>query len=293
MNETLAGAPLLLREAGVGPEARVVHADALTAARALADASERPTLVYIDPPFAAERDFFARLPDGSETLAYRDKWDSLGAYLAFMEAVLAALRDALSDEGSLLLHCDHRAAPYLAVLCDRLFGMGDRGSKKAAAGFRNELIWSYGLGGSSPRCYPKKHDTILWYSRGADWFFEPPRVPATSQRMRGQTKKAPDVLNVPTLNNMAKERCGYPTQKPLALLDLLVRAHAPEGALVADVFSGSGTTSVAAARQGRRAFAADIGADAVAATATRLREAGAPLAVYGGDDVVVAMERWG
>ncbi len=271
--------PVVERHPGsAAGDAVVARVDALAAARALGAAEIHPRLVYLDPPFAADRDFVysprqvpADASAACERVAFRDRWDGgLDAYLAFMEPILNAVRDLLTEDGSLLLHCDHRASPYLAVLCDRIFGLGDRGPRPRAPGFRNELIWSYGLGGSSPRAYPKKHDTILWYSRGSQWFFEPPRVPATSMRMRGQLKKAPDVLAIASINNMAAERTGYPTQKPLALLDLLVRAHSEPGDLVADLFCGSGTTGVAAARCDRRVWVSDQGADAVAVARERL-----------------------
>lgn len=204
-------------------------------------------------------------------VAYSDRWPDLDAYLAWIEPVLRRVREVLADDGSLLLHCDHRASPYLAVLCDRIFGTGDRGTTRHAPGFRNELIWSYGLGGSSKRCYPKKHDTIFWYSKSERWHFEPPMVPATSQRLKGKLKKAPDVLDVPAINNMARERTGYPTQKPLALLELLVRAHTRPGELVVDVTCGSGTTGVAAVRCGRRCVVGDAGAQAVQVARARLQ----------------------
>lgn len=257
----------------IGTEVVVARADARDLLRGLADAAQRPALIYADPPFATLRDFRMLGEDGR--VAYSDRWDSFDDYMAFMGEVLGCARDALAPNGSLLLHIDHRAAPYLAIECDRIFGLGDRGTARNAPGFRNELIWSYGLGGSSPRCYPKKHDTILWYTRSGDWYFDPPRVPATSNRMAGQTKKAPDVLAIPTINNQARERCGYPTQKPLALLELLIQAHTRPGELVVDPFSGSGTTAVAASRTGRHAIVGDVGELAIETTMERLEESGA------------------
>lgn len=239
----------------------------------------RPSLIYLDPPFAVGKTFrmLRDVDTGEGTFeagraAYDDTWATLDDYLAAIEPVVKAAHDALHDEGSLLLHCDHRAAPYLAIACDRTFGMGDRGPRKHAPGFRNTLIWRYGLGGSSKRCYPKKHDVIFWYTKGARWHFDPPMVPATSQRMKGKLKKAPDVLDVPAINNMAKERTGYPTQKPLALLELLVRAHTQPGDWVCDPMCGSGTTGVAALRLGRNALLGDVGDAAIAVARARASE---------------------
>jgi site-specific DNA-methyltransferase (adenine-specific) len=256
------------------PEQTVLHAEALDALAWLRKRALAPRLVYLDPPFAVGKDF-AMLRDagghGAGTTAYSDRWENLDAYLASITPVLDAVHETLADDGSLLLHCDHRTAPYLAMRLDQRFGFGDRGPAKHAPGFRNALVWTYGLGGSSKRCYPKKHDTIFWYTKSADWYFDPPMVPATSHRMRGQQKKAPDVLAVPALNNMASERTGYPTQKPLALLELLVGAHTEPGDLVVDVMCGSGTTGVAARRLGRRCVVSDRGDAAVEIAAERLR----------------------
>src|SRR5690606_7258038 len=107
----------------------------------------------------------------------------------------------------------------------------------------------------SPRRFARKHDDILFYCVDPQRYcFDPPRIEATSRRMAGQMKKATDVIEVPALNNMARERTGYPTQKPLALLELLIRACSPPGGLIVDPCCGSGTTLVAALNTGRRAL---------------------------------------
>lgn len=127
--------------------------------------------------------------------------------------------------------------------------------------------------GSSPRRFARKHDDILFYALDPDrYFFEPPMVPATSNRMKGELKKATDVLDIPSLNNMAAERTGYPTQKPRALLDLLVGACCPEGGAVLDPCCGSGTTLEAAASAGRRPVGCDANPDAVAIARSRLAD---------------------
>jgi DNA modification methylase len=299
---------------GVDAPAVLLVDDASGAARALRAAGVRPRLVYIDPPFAVERDFHVVERSAREAcdsapprVAYSDRWPSFDAYVAFMRDVIEAVHDLLADDGSLLLHCDYRSAPELAITCDAVFGRGDR-AQRGSAGFRNELVWSYGLGGSSPRCYPKKHDTIYWYSKSERWVFDPPMVPATSARMAGKSKKAPDVLAIPSINNMAAERTGYPTQKPLALLELLVRAHTEPGDLVVDLFSGSGTTAAAALRTGRMACVADAGVEGAGATAARLLRDEFGVSVFGapddgclpraesalpsGDDVRASVARW-
>jgi len=271
---------------GVDPERVALHVgDAVTVLGAL---TERPDLVYADPPFATGRRFDLSVDvelDGERTriqrAAFDDRLADLDAFTAFIDGFVVAAREAVADDGSLLLHLDHRFAHRAAVCCDERFGPGDRVPGRTGPGFRNELIWTYGLGGSSRRYWPRKHDTILWYTRSAEWFFEPPMVPATSQRLRGRMKKRPDVLDVPTLNNMSRERVGWPTQKPVELLELLVGAHTRADALVCDPFCGSGTTAVAAAGLGRRVIASDVSADAVGFTLCRLLRAGRGAVVRG------------
>ncbi len=248
------------------------HGDNLEVLTALApELRGKVALCYLDPPFGTGRDFGA----------FDDRWEGGRAgLLAFLRPRLALLHDLLAPDGSILVHLDHRVAHQVAVVLDDLFGPGDR-DPGGGPGFRNELVWSYGLGGSSPRYYPRKHDTILWYTRGASWHFDPPMIPARSVRMRGELKKQPDVWDVPSINNQAKERNGYPTQKPLALLEPLVRAHSRPGELVLDPFCGSGTTLVAAVRAGRRALGVDRSEEALAIARKRLLAEGADISCPG------------
>jgi DNA modification methylase len=252
------------------PACRVISGEnRVVLAALLPDMRGEVDLVYIDPPFDTGRAF----NDRQGRAAYQDR-TSPGEWLSELQDLLDLVRALLAPDGSLLLHVDHRRAHHAAVLCDELLGPGARGSDPRAPGFRNELVWCYGLGGSSPRYYPRKHDTILWYSRGKTWNFEAPRVAARSRRMAGKTKKVPDWWDLPSLNNMATERCGYPTQKPLALLERIVRAHTRPGALVLDPCCGSGTTCVAALQLERRFIGVDQGELAVETTLARLAAEG-------------------
>ena len=251
---------------------RVERADWLDGVASLGAASV--DLVYADPPFNTGATKSG--PGGS----YADAWPTLEAWLAWLGERLAATRRVLRPTGSILLHVDWRTSHRARCVLDDVFG-ADR--------FVNHLVWAYGLGGSSPRRFARKHDDILFYcvDPSAYWF-EPPRVAATSRRMRGQSKKATDVirvaeadagdvgdvLEVPSINNMAAERTGYPTQKPLALLDLLVRACCPPGGLVVDPCCGSGTTLAAALGAGRRSVGFDTNPDAVGLARRRLAGAG-------------------
>ncbi len=198
---------------------------------------------------------------------YADCWPSVAEYLKFMRLRLVDMHRVLRPAGSILLHCDWRACHHLRLLLDDVFG---------PERFVNHLVWSYGLGGSSPRRFARKHDDILFYAKGAGYYFHPPRVPAASARMKGLTKKATDVLDIPSINNMATERTGYPTQKPLALLEVLIEACCPPGGVVGDFFCGSGTALIAAARSGRQLIGCDISADAARVSLDRLRSATSP-----------------
>lgn len=273
-------------------DARVAHLEWLDAAASLSRAGVSLDLVYVDPPFNTGQ------TQSDRAGAYADRFGDTAAYIAWLTPRVRASLALLKPTGSILLHVDWRTSHRVRVMLDELLGE-DR--------FVNHLIWSYGLGGSSPRRFARKHDDILFYSVHPDrYWFDPPRVPATSARMRGLTKKATDVLfippddldiappaaasnssssdpnalpspphdvlNVPTLNNMARERVGYPTQKPLALLDLLIRACCPPAGVVWDPCCGSGTTPLAATRARRTAFASDANPEAIALTEQRLAD---------------------
>jgi DNA modification methylase len=228
-------------------------------------------LLYIDPPFFTGKSHRARSGDGGFDDA---QWGGdIRVYTRWLLERLAAARPLLAHEGSVMLHLDWRAVHYAKVACDELFG---------PARFQNEIIWSYNSGGGSRTRYGRKHDTILWYSAGSTPVFnaDAARVPydAVIARKRESLfhplgKVSGDVLRIPRPPNHAAEWTGWPTQKPLALMEWLVAVHSRPGALVADLFCGSGTTLVAAVRAGRRAFGMDVSADALAITRRRLEEA--------------------
>ena len=245
------------RKAAIQDDHSVEHGDCLD----LVDLVPRGTvdLVYMDPPFST-----GRTQSGRAGNAFEDRWPSTASWVDFMRPRLEAVLGTLSAEGAILFHCDWRTSHHVRLMLDEYLGE-DR--------FQNQLVWQYGLGGSSPRRFARKHDDILYYSVAPTWYFDPPMVPATSNRMKGMLKKATDVLDVPSINNMARERTGWPTQKPLALLELLVRACCPPGGRVLDPMCGSGTTLVAAANTGRRSLGFDRLEDAVEIARDRLEEA--------------------
>lgn len=239
-----------------GASWRLVCADWLDASADLE--AESIDLLYLDPPFMTQQ------RQSDQGGAFDDRWEDRDAYLQWMRRRLEATLRAMRPTGSILLHCDWRMCHHLRLLLDGLLG---------EAHFVNHLIWRYGLGGSSPRRFARKHDDILFYAIDpARYWFEPPMVPATSRRMAGELKKATDVLDVPSINNQARERVGWPTQKPLALLEILVGACCPPGGAVLDPCCGSGTTLIAAQRLVRHAIGIDKSAEALALAKRRLVE---------------------
>lgn len=243
-------------------DARVIESDCLEALGSMQAGTV--SLVYADPPFATGTRRRGRADAAGAALGYDDSWPDLDDYLAFLEVRIRAMHRVLADDGAILLHVDWRTSHHVRLILDEVFGR-DR--------FVNHLVWRYGLGGSARDRFARKHDDILYYACGDRRWFEPPMVPATSRRLAGSMKKATDVLDVPAINNMARERTGWPDQKPVALLDLLVRACCPPGGLVVDPFCGSGTTLVAARAAGRRALGIDRHPDAVRIARERLADA--------------------
>jgi len=170
--------------------------------------SESIDLIYIDPPFFSQKTYNVLFGDQNEMRSFQDIWEGgLNGYLVWLNARLYEMKRLLKPTGSILVHLDWHASHYVKVEMDKVFGYGGHPD---GAGFKNEIVWMYGLGGSSKRYFPRKHDIILWYAKGAGHYFDPPMVEATSQRMKGQLKKTPDTWAIPSINNQALERIGSP-----------------------------------------------------------------------------------
>lgn len=241
----------------ITPSACIEESDWLDCVCGLARASV--DFVYADPPFNTG------VRKRGEAGSYDDAWATIDDWLGWLGERLTATVPAVKATGLILLHLDWRTSHRARVMLDDLLG---------AECFVNHLIWSYGLGGSSPRRFARKHDDLLLYCVDPQrYWFEPPMVPATSVRLAGKLKKATDVLDIPALNNMAKERTGYPTQKPLALLELLIGACCPPGGVVLDPCCGSGTTLVAARRTGRVGIGCDSNPGAIEIARQRVADA--------------------
>ena len=216
--------------------------------------------------------------------------DALGhndmtAYLTMMAPRLLELRRVMKPTASIYLHCDPTASHYLKALMDSVFG---------ARNFVNEIVWSYRTGGSGSRTFAKKHDVLLFYSQGRRYTFNQQKEKAyTRSRSRrpgmhnygaGTAEffedddgvynlvNMRDVWEIPYINSQSRERLGYPTQKPEALLERIIEASSNPGDLVLDPFCGCGTATVAAHRLGRRWIGIDITYLAVDLMQTRLRD---------------------
>ena len=241
-------------------------------------------LIYIDPPFATGRRL--RGPAGS----FSDR-GGVEAHVAWLRLRLGELHRVLKPTGSLVVHLDGRTVHYIKVALDGIFG-ADR--------FVNEIVWCYSVGGKSPRAFGRKHDTLLWYGRSDRYAFYPDAVriarkagshmkvvadadgrPVQLKRDARTGKlysypvhagKVPEDYwtDIETLNRSDRQRTGYPTQKPEALLERIILGMTRPGDLVADFFCGSGTTAVVAARLGRAYLAVDSSPEAVAITRSRL-----------------------
>lgn len=253
----------------------------------------RVDLVYIDPPFMTGRNFMSR-----STLAYSDKWcGELDAYIPWLATTLRLLQRLLAEDGSLYIHLDWRVAHYARVLLDEIFGPNLDGH---SAGFQNEIIWHYQSGGRATRRYARKHDSILFYTKSAEYCFHGERIGekrGNSKRnhMRKQLDEHGRVSwsinthgrtytyseesqmtpadvwsDISHLHQRDPERNGYATQKPAALLERILLASSEPGDLVLDCFCGSGVTPTVAEQLDRRWLASDQGALAIAATRARL-----------------------
>lgn len=237
-------------------------------------------LIYLDPPFGTGDTFFVRLGKGKRSVRMPVFADTLpeAEYIAWMREILAGCHRLLAPTGSLYLHIDHRMNAKMRLLLDEIFG---------STNFMNEIIWSYKSGGRSTKYFPRKHDTILFYRKSRKVFFNisavgAPRGPerrnhmkrfiaedgriAFSIRSGGKTyvyyEDTPtypsDVWSdIEHLQQKDKERTGYATQKPEALLRRILLASSREGDLVCDLFSGSGTTASVASQLNRRYLVSD------------------------------------
>jgi len=257
----------------------VYHSDNLPQLHSLPDRCI--DLVYIDPPFNTNRDHKVSWGSTKEKRAFEDRHGSTQTYVDFMRPRCEEIARVLKKTGSLYYHCDWHASHYVKVMLDQIFGEDH---------FLNEIIWHYTGGGRSKTTFSRKHDILLWYRNGSKWCFniDQVRVPykpssgyakggitsASGKHYKPNPKGTPvdDVWDIPMINPLAKERLGYPTQKPLTLLDRVIKAGSNPNDVVLDAFCGCGTTLVAAENHGRQWIGIDISSTACRVTAKRLHD---------------------
>ncbi|MGB4291273.1 MAG: site-specific DNA-methyltransferase [Bacteroidales bacterium] len=259
-------------------------------------------LIYIDPPFAVGADFGFEIEIGGEKaekkqsiieeIAYRDTWGKgISSYLSMMYERLKLMHSLLAEDGSLYLQADYRVINYLRILLDDIFGISQ---------FKNEIIWHYQSGGRQENIFSRKHDNILFYAKSSNWIFNSNDIGEERGAIKRNNMKKnvdedgrvywtiksagkiykyyedekltpPDVwTDISHLQQKDPERIGYPTQKPEALLERIIKASSNEGDLIADFFCGSGTTAAVAEKLGRKWIAADLGRFAIHTTRKRL-----------------------
>ena len=250
-------------------------------------------LVYFDPPFFTQKKHKLTNKDNSRTYEFDDKYSSLDEYLRIIENVLIETHRVLKDTGSVFLHCDKTASHYLRILLDKVFG---------SIYFQSEIIWSYKRWSNSKKGLLNSHQVIFFYSKSKDFKFNNIfteysattnidqilqdrqkdengksiyKKDASGNIIIGKEKKGvplSDVWEIPYLNPKAKERTGYPTQKPVLLLNQILSIVTDENDLVIDPFCGSGTTCVSAKHLKRNFIGIDISSDAVELANKRLEE---------------------
>ena len=268
---------------------RIVLDDNLKVLRSLAPAGI--DLIYIDPPFntgrkqtrvalrterdeGGDRTGFQGRRYRSTALGATGYGDAFDDYLAFLGPRLEEAHRVLAATGSLFFHIDCREAHYCKVLLDGIFGR---------ASFVNEIVWAYDYGGRPKRRWPAKHDTIFWYAKDpARYTFnagEIDRIPYMAPALVGAEKAArgktpTDVWWHTIVPTNSREKTGYATQKPLGLLERIVRVHSAPGDALLDFFAGSGTFGEAAARHGRPCLLVDDNPEAVRIMARRLARYG-------------------
>ena len=268
-------------------------------------------LIYLDPPFNSKADYAAPIGSKAAGAAFKDTWTlrdvdaewvnlmeakhqalhrvllaaitaSDKSYLAYMAVRLLEMRRILKPTGSIYLHCDPTMSHYLKLVMDAVFG------RKA---FRNEIVWCYQRWTGATKHFQRMHDTVLMFARGDGATFNTlyePHSEKGRKRHKGLnrhtsvegeqsyvashgTKAMRDVWEISYLNANANERVGYPTQKPLALLERIIRASSNEGDVILDPFCGCATACIAAEHLHRRWAGIDISPKAAELVRSRMR----------------------
>ncbi len=246
-------------------------------------------LIYVDPPFATGGDFSIKFrlgenevnqePKVIENVAYNDSWGKdLNLYLQMIYERFFLMRELLSDNGLIYAHFDYRAIHYVKLIMDEIFGR---------ANFRNEIIWCFAGGGIPSSDFPRKHDSILRYSKTDNYCYNVEYRPYKETTLKigggrhsltsggGALREEGTPINdwwtdIKRVTSYQKEWVPYPTQKPEALLERIIKTSSREEDLVADFFCGSGTTGIVAEKLNRRWILTDLSKSAIHTTRKRL-----------------------
>lgn len=254
-------------------------------------------LIYVDPPFntgrrqtrlrlktvrdeAGDRIGFGgrryrseRVPAQPSSNGYHDQFDD---FLGFLRPRMEQAWRILAPTGSLFFHIDYREVHYAKVMLDEIFSAGGFRGRDC---FQNEIIWAYDYGARSKKRWPAKHDNILWYTKDPKRYTfnlaECDRIPYMAPGLVGPEKAArgktpTDVWWHTIVSPTGKEKTGYATQKPLGILERIVKVHSNPDETVLDFFAGSGTTGEAAAKHGRRFVLVDENLEAIRIMKRRL-----------------------
>jgi site-specific DNA-methyltransferase (adenine-specific) len=277
---------------------RLVHGDNLAGMRALSRlGAGEVTLAYLDPPFFTGKAHVrvTRKREGrgkilrSTSPAFDDRWESLPSYLQALRDRVAAARDLLAEHGSLVLHVDPKTSHYAKIICDEVFG---------PRCFASEIVWRYRRWPSKTKNFQRVHDVLLRFVKNPQveprfcQIYEPlaastiatwgtrrqravvgvsgARTHSSSTDSESPGTPLGDVWEIGIIGPVARERTGYPTQKPEALLERLIQACSAPGDLVLDPYAGSGTSLVVATRLGRRALGMDSSPEALDVIRQRL-----------------------
>jgi len=242
-------------------------------------------LIYLDPPFFSNRQYEVIWGDEAEVRSFEDRWEGgIHVYVEWMRERVMEIQRVLKPTGSVYLHCDWHASHYLKVMMDEVFGRDH---------FVNEIVWCYRSGGASQTRFARKHDILLFYGKSPKRSFNAQHTPYVMGGIMEDEKGPyqiqygkrvdfnpqgalmPDWWEIGIVSSVSRERLGYPTQKPEALLERVVRASSNPGDIVLDPFAGCGTALVVAHQLGRQWIGIHISPTAVGLMKWRMQKVGA------------------
>jgi len=234
-------------------------------------------LIYLDPPFFSNRHYEVVWGDEAEVRSFKDRWaGGINVYIEWMRERVIKMYDVLKDTGSFYLHCDWHASHYLKVMLDEVFGYHN---------FQNEIVWAYRTQGATKKRWSRKHDILLFYTKTNKWAFNYMTERSYMQHKYGFAKDdfkideegrqyrnalIRDIWEITALQSATKEKLGYPTQKPEALLVRIIKASSNRDDLILDPFCGCGTTIAVAQQLNRKWIGIDISPTAIDVVERRL-----------------------